>query len=998
MANRGSRLFFFDYKIELNIGDAFCQRLLGLGRLFSSALGQALSVEAKRRPLLLICYGMGSFIVKKSVFQALAPQPPSPLYGTLSGIVFIGALHLVSASDGPWENWRRILKLHRKDVSETILGSKNFDELAQVCERFDKLNLQFRVMSVFQRPGVSRSRMFRSQKGSALVEEAYAITRSKGEYLVGLPLSYTDLQSVEPGGDLYRELLGFIHKLSPRRVAYESALEMPETAGPVTPQQQPLRGMCPITGYWARNAAFCGRDDILDQIHKVLMPSENQDSQGGDDDELGLSPFKSVLIHGMGGLGKTEIALEYVHRHKTEFQVIFWIDSSNQQGLKTGISVMRSKLGLSMTPQLRDPLYSNASDSSKLDSSIKWLIVFDNANDHSVLVDFWASDHLLLGGNGSAIVTSTNTPVGCFDPLFTIHLPPMTVEEGSHLFQRLYISGEQQGSIETWAAITAKVGGLPLAIARTALGMRYKHIRPDEFVNYYDRHAKEFHAYCDERLSEHYNLASRWKIERLQPSTLALLQIISVFDPVAIPEHILTGCLGEVKLQHYPKDIGAYIDARGDLITYHLVSHNISPRFLAIDGLLQDIVRYQMDTTTLENVYNTATELLLAVFPLAYCSNLYEVKRLREVQEYLPHVVAFKRVLQGKTGPVIQPHINVCALLNDASWFYILQQSGYSLLEAKQFASLSQVVLESESVSNRKARGYEDEELLDKLLADSYRYQGISEMHMNDISAVKRCRIWMFTLLSGIKRFNDPEDIQTLPIAHNEVGMAWMCTRYKDKAEEAEESWALACKASDQAAQPGKLAFPFPWVHRALIAAYYTGDYHAAETLVAPILEQREEHWERDGIATIETGLILAFMGNFRYLQGKSGEAYELHTRAASVLRSALGDNSVYASFAYYRLAVDEYERGMYSKAKELLEKCLPVYGDVPWYKPRSARCIWKLGRTLHAEGGNDNKAEGSKLLEKAMKLRRELAPDDKREESELGDQDWDELVFYFFR
>lgn len=86
------------------------------------------------------------------------------------------------------------------------------------------------------------------------------------------------------------------------------------------------------------------------------------------------------------------------------------------------------------------------------------------------------------------------------------------------------------------------------------------------------------------------------------------------------------------------------------------------------------------------------------------------------------------------------------------------------------------------------------------------------------------------------------------------------------------------------------------------------------------------------------------------------------------------------------------------SQLRELLDKCIAIYGDIPWSKKEAARSTWKLGRTLQAMGGQENTKRSVVLLEKAMRLRRAIVPDDDRGESELNDHDWDELVYYFFR
>lgn len=82
---------------------------------------------------------------------------------------------------------------------------------------------------------------------------------------------------------------------------------------------------------------------------------------------------------------------------------------------------------------------------------------------------------------------------------------------------------------------------------------------------------------------------------------------------------------------------------------------------------------------------------------------------------------------------------------------------------------------------------------------------------------------------------------------------------------------------------------------------------------------------------------------------------------------------------------------------RKLLDKTIQFYGSIPWYKPQAARGMWKRGRVLIALGGEENEKKGTELLRKSMALRRELT-DDEREEPGLGDEDWDVLVFYFWR
>ena len=76
----------------------------------------------------------------------------------------------------------------------------------------------------------------------------------------------------------------------------------------------------------ARNGRFFGREKTLTEIDRHLEPSKHS---GG---------LKSIAIHGLGGVGKTQIALEYAYRQQTELDTVLWVPAENALALQQGFT------------------------------------------------------------------------------------------------------------------------------------------------------------------------------------------------------------------------------------------------------------------------------------------------------------------------------------------------------------------------------------------------------------------------------------------------------------------------------------------------------------------------------------------------------------------------------------------------------------------------------------------------------------------------------------
>lgn len=181
-----------------------------------------------------------------------------------------------------------------------------------------------------------------------------------------------------------------------------------------------------------RNGSFTGRKGALAQLHSCVSSSH------GTNDSSSI-----VVIHGKGGVGKTQLAREYAYRYESSFDSVWWIDAQSLQSTHAGFFHMAQRLAdyYAGNPELWAPSIADISRSLRFENpkdgwgenqmdmitptlvieAVKdwlccngndhWLLVLDNANDPK---SFKIADFLPETRAGSIIMTSRCKEVSRF--------------------------------------------------------------------------------------------------------------------------------------------------------------------------------------------------------------------------------------------------------------------------------------------------------------------------------------------------------------------------------------------------------------------------------------------------------------------------------------------------------------------------------------------------------------------------------------------------------
>ena len=160
----------------------------------------------------------------------------------------------------------------------------------------------------------------------------------------------------------------------------------------------------------AATQRFVGRENELCSIRKGLIDGE--------------SARKIIVLHGLGGIGKTQLALYFVRTYKDTFSAIFWLNGNSIETLEQSFVDIATNLveEYSSLPRLKTALEN--SDTESIIQHVKkwlstrlntrWLLVFDSV-DNPKLPDYDASDAINLqrylpsSDHGSILVTTRSS-------------------------------------------------------------------------------------------------------------------------------------------------------------------------------------------------------------------------------------------------------------------------------------------------------------------------------------------------------------------------------------------------------------------------------------------------------------------------------------------------------------------------------------------------------------------------------------------------------------
>jgi tetratricopeptide (TPR) repeat protein len=631
--------------------------------------------------------------------------------------------------------------------------------------------------------------------------------------------------------------------------------------------------------YWTvpvRNRLFTGRKDVLEKLHGEL-----------DRD-------RRAALSGLGGIGKTQIAIEYAHRYRNDYNAVFFIRTDTETALTAGLVEIAGVLALPGR-DAKDQKETVGAVKRWLLEHDRWLLIADNADDLVL-----AKNVLPFDAPGQILLTTRTVGTGAVAEAVKVN--KMEPEEGARfLLRRAGLlrpdSGHQSAPDDQQAAareLSIKLDGLPLALDQAGAFIEETPSSPIEYLQFYAEAGAELRRIGKpEHESVHatFSLAFE-KVEGASRAAADLLRLCAFFAPDQIPEEIfIEGApeLGENLVALAMSNLQR-TQIIGQACRFALLHRDAISKNLSIHPLVQAVLRDMMAEKGEERMWaERAVRAVNRTFPSPEFSTWPLCERL------LPQAQACVELINQWDFEFLE-----AARLLDNAGSYLLVRGRYNEIESLYRRALS---------INEKALGSEHLVIAGNLnnLAMLYFSQGqyakVEPLHQRAL-AIREKEL-------GPAHLEVAKSLNHLAILYAKQGQFTKAEAQFVRALAIQET-ILGPDHPDVATKRNNLA-----------SLYYSqGQYVKAEPLYQRALAILEKSLgpEHLDVAGNLNNLAILYCA-----QGQYAKAEPLYQRALEISEKALGPEHANVAATLDSLADCYTKKGQYAKAEPLYRRALEI-------------------------------------------------------------------------
>jgi tetratricopeptide (TPR) repeat protein len=319
-----------------------------------------------------------------------------------------------------------------------------------------------------------------------------------------------------------------------------------------------------------RNPNFTGREDLLTRLRQALTS--------------GQPAALTQAIHGLGGVGKTQLAVEYAYRHAADYDLVWWVRAEEPAALAADYAALAGPLDL---PEKDEPDQRLVVQAVRrwLGQHDGWLLVFDNARRPEDL-----RPYLPPGGAGHVLVTSRN-------PHWRALASPLTVQVMERTESVAFLL-KRTGQTDEAAAgqLAAALGDLPLPLAQAGAYVSQTGTTFPAYLDLFQTRRTELWEKERPPLDYPATVATTWdlafqQVQRASPAGADLLNLCAFLAPDDISQDLLRG-----GAQHLPPPLAEAVadPLRFDQAVAALLQYSLLERTgdaLSIHRMVQAVAR-----------------------------------------------------------------------------------------------------------------------------------------------------------------------------------------------------------------------------------------------------------------------------------------------------------------------------------------------------------------------------------------------------------------------
>lgn len=591
------RSLIYGYDTKLFKSHSF-QDLDDIAWSFIASLKELRRSLPPTKPLIFLAHSLGGIVLKRAlVLLALEGNDEEKMIlESVKGLVFFGVPHRGMEVS-------HFLAMVARQPNEDLISralSPDSALLPELDKQFSEIALRIdpNIRFVYE---TAESQMTEQTSTGKWVrsETSYAVLVNKDSAVppgtlrrnaIAVNKDHSNMVKFGEDDPVYQILMSFIFDLSKDTDSQIRSQVDPTSLNPV---QRGVRTFSTIP--FPQDPGFVGREEILAQLESEFANPKSQ---------------RWASLYGLGGIGKSQIAIEHSYRQKERCPQIstFWIHASSKARLEQSYAEIATTVEIPGTGDGKVDTLQLVSKWLASPDSGSWLLILDNADDATVLLDLSANDTGTVAGSaqhrlldllprvqhGAVLITTRDRT--CALTLTghrgtPIEVLSMTLDESVNLLRIVLPTAPQEEASE----LVEELENVPLAISQASAYIKsVPLVSIPKYLAMFRRSDKDQADLLDKdegdlrRDSGVPNaVITSWElsfnqIRKRTPDSANLLSLMSCFSRQAIPQFLIQGDVDEI----------AFYDRINPLLSFSLIRAEIGDDTFEMHRLVQTAMRH----------------------------------------------------------------------------------------------------------------------------------------------------------------------------------------------------------------------------------------------------------------------------------------------------------------------------------------------------------------------------------------------------------------------